>query len=386
MNQDNALGLWPGGQAMDATIAKATTLCAYCPKMCRSACPVSETEKRESVTPGAKMSLVHLGRSGGTKLTTAAAHKVVEACTGCGACSEQCAHGNPVAETLFSARAAIPTPRSQQLRDAFAATGDAKGRDARRALGDIPIDAHAAVAYFPGCTRCHHDGAAAMDRDRRALAIAFGKDIPACEVRAQGADSAQCCGYPLYADGQVDALTDNLRRLQQLWSHHEVVVTPDPGCAYVLSTVRQQLLGHDKPFPQVISLVEALGAHASQFARRAQHLTVRYHDPCYLGRRQRSFDAPRTLLAEATGRPPLEFVRHHDDADCSGGGGLYPISNAAGAKDMANRRAEQIRGHEPTAVLVTACPSARRNFQRAGHVAVDLVDVLLGEVLPQDQP
>jgi Fe-S oxidoreductase len=348
--------------------------------MCRSACPVSESEKRESVTPGAKMSLVHLGRGAATKLDTTAAHKIVEACTGCGACTEQCAHGNPVAETLFSARAAVPTPRSLRLREAFATSGDAKGRDARVALGDIPVDATAAVAYFPGCTRCHHDGPAAMDRDRRALAIAFGKDIPACDVRG-GSDAAQCCGYPLYADGQVDALTDNLKRLQRLWSSHEVVVTPDPGCAYVLSTVREQLLGRDGgAFPRVVSLVEALGAHADRFADRAAHMNVRYHDPCYLGRRQRSFDAPRTLLASATGQAPLEFVRHHDDADCSGAGGLYPVSNPEGAKDMANKRAGQVRGHEPTAVLVTACPSARRNFERAGHIAVDLVDVLLGEV------
>ena len=42
---------------VDAALARPATLCAFCPKMCRSACAVSEAEKRETVTPWAKMAL-----------------------------------------------------------------------------------------------------------------------------------------------------------------------------------------------------------------------------------------------------------------------------------------------------------------------------------------
>jgi dimethylglycine catabolism B len=369
----------------DDAVEKATTLCAYCPKMCRSACPVSEAEARETVTPWAKMNLVRLTRSGASATTSATAHQAMEACTGCGACSDQCAHGNPVTETLFSARATANTARSRAMRDAFHNTGDAKGRDAMAAVHGLHVDAHAPVAYFPGCTRCHHDGKEAVARDQRVLAMAMGSDVPICDMKA-GSDGGQCCGYPLYADGQGDALRAQLLRLQKQWRHHEVIITPDPGCAYVLSTVRQQLLSaSDGPFPQVLTLVDALAPHADKFRNNAADVAVRYHDPCYLGRRQRSFDAPRNLLSSALGRPPIEFKRHHDDADCSGAGGLYPTSNPDGAKAMAHKRAQQVRGHEEPAHIVTACPSARRNFERAGHTAYDLVDVLLGEVGPRKQ-
>ena len=65
----------------------------------------------------------------------------------------------------------------------------------------------------------------------------------------------------------------------------------------------------------------------------------------------------------------------------AGGGGLYPVSNPDGAKEVARRRASpQSQGPEPADIVVTACPSARKNFERAGLRARDVVDVLLGEV------
>jgi Fe-S oxidoreductase len=362
-------------------LARPTTLCAFCPKMCRSACPVSEAEGREAVTPWGKMSLVDLARIGRQSLSEPGAQKAVEACTGCGACVEKCAHGNPVAETLFSARAVANSPRIARHRAAFEKTGDVRERDHSKALDGIPKSRSSRIAYFPGCARATVDGAAAVRRDLRALARATGDDVPACEI---GPSTAQCCGYPLYVDGQLDLVEDNLVKLGELLGGHELVVTPDPGCAYMLSTVQSVLVGRrgkSRQFPAVVPLVEALAKGADRFVDASKGLIVRYHDSCYLGRRGRTFDAPRKLLEAATGRPPLEFHKNRDGADCSGAGGLYPSSNPDGAKAIAKRRlTHDGAAHDPAEVVVTACPSSRRNFQRAGVRALDLVDVILGEV------
>jgi Fe-S oxidoreductase len=367
---------------VDAALARPATLCAFCPKMCRSACGVAEAEKRETVTPWAKMSLVHLGRTGQVSLQQPGAQKALEACTGCGACVEQCAHGNPVGETLFAARSLAETPRSKRFAEAFRDTGDVKGRDLSRLLDGFVKNPAAKIAYFPGCARLGVDGAAgrsAIEKDLKALAIACGAEVPVTSIQK----GAQCCGYPVYADGHVDLVEENLLRMAETFAGHELVITPDPGCAHMFSSVRETLLGSGRSgrsFPQVLPLVEALGARAEHFKDKSRGLVVRYHDPCYLARRGRTFDAPRKLLAAATGQPPLEFVRHHDDADCGGAGGLYPVSNPEGAREMAHRRASpQSQGTEPAEVIVTACPSARRNFERAGVRARDVVDVLLGE-------
>ena len=370
-------------QGLDA-LARPSSLCAFCPKMCRSACPVSEAESRETVTPWGKMSLVHLAREGQVSLAAPGVQKALEACTGCGACVEKCAHGNPVAETLFAARGAAGSERIQRHRAAFESSGDVKGRDHTRAIDGVPRSRSARVAYFPGCARASFDGAAAVRRDLRALARAFNDNVVACDIAA----GVQCCGYPLYVDGQLDLVEDNLRKLADVLGGHQLIVTPDPGCAYMLSTVYSVLVGRGAhrdgqagSFPLVVPLVEALGQHPERFVDAAKDLVVRYHDPCYLARRGRTFDAPRRLLAAATGRTPLEFHKNRDDADCSGSGGLYPVSNPEGAKAIAKRRvASDGAAHEAAEVVVTACPSARKGFERAGVRALDIVDVLLGEI------
>ncbi len=367
--------------SLDA-LARPATLCAFCPKMCRTACPVAEAEGREAVTPWAKMSLVHLARTGQVSLGDPSVHKSLEACTGCGACVEKCAHGNPVAESLFTARAVAGGTRVAEHRAAFERTGDVKGRDHAEALVGLPRDRNARVAYFPGCTRACEDGPEAVRRDLRALSRALDEPVVVCDVSR--ANRLQCCGYPLYVDGQIDLVEQNLVRLGELFAGHELVVTPDPGCAYVLSTVQALLIGRrgkGRGFPSVLPLVEVLAQHAHRFADAARDRVLRYHDPCYLGRRGRTFEAPRELLRAACGRPPLEFHKNRGDADCCGGGGLYPVSNPEGAADIARRRVTHDgNAHVPAELVVTACPSARRNFARAGVRVVDLIDVILGEL------
>jgi Fe-S oxidoreductase len=362
-------------EPLDA-VAKPATLCAFCPKMCRFACPVAEAEARETVTPWSKMSLVYLARQGSVDLDSPGAANALEACTGCGACVEQCAHGNPVAETLFVARGVAGTERSTRFRKNFEETGDVKRRDLRPALDALESDANARIAYFPGCTRLAGD-ASAMERDLEALAIAAEGPVKATELPP----GVTCCGYPLYADGQLDALADHFERMKEALKGHEVVVTPDPGCAHTLTVARRAVLGDDDDWPAVLPLVELLAERAEQFAGRSDGLRVRVHDPCYLGRRGRSFEAPRTLLQSATGLAPGEFAMAREEADCSGGGGLYPTSNPDGALRAARRRLEEDgNAHQPVDAVVTACPSAARSLRRTGARVLDVVDVALGRI------
>jgi len=355
-----------------SVIAKPATLCAYCPKMCRFACPVAEGEGRETVTPWAKMSLVYLARAGDVSMTEEGADKVLEACTGCGACVEQCAHGNPVAETLFVSRAVAQTPRSQRFRKNFLETGDVKRRDLKPAMDRLHKDREASIAYFPGCTRLAGEPSA-IDRDLEALEIALGYTPATVDIEHT------CCGYPLYAEGQLDAFAAHLEKLAEGLAKHDVVITPDPGCAYAMTSARLGVLSEDVAFPAVLPIVEALAERSERFRGRSQGLRVRYHDPCYLGRRGRTFEAPRILLEAATGERPGEFAMCKDEADCSGGGGLYPTSNPDGALRVAERRLQADgNAHLEVDAVVTACPSAARNLRRTGARVLDVVDVALG--------
>src|SRR5271166_5913192 len=77
--------------------------CVFCPKLCRTACPVSNAEPRETVTPWGKMSLAWMAAHGDVPIDRSHAAPAW-ACTGCMACRESCDHRNPVADVLLDAR------------------------------------------------------------------------------------------------------------------------------------------------------------------------------------------------------------------------------------------------------------------------------------------
>jgi Fe-S oxidoreductase len=341
-------------------IARPTTLCAYCPKMCRFACPVAEAEARETVTPWAKMSLLYLARGGKFSLDDPQAQRALEACTGCAACVESCAHGNPVFETLALGRRAAGTPRGEEIARNCRETGDARRRTFDDVYDAFPRATSGAVGYFPGCAR-GAEGTDAVARDLRALERALGAPVPLIDLPA----GKRCCGYPARAEGYAELADEASGGLRAAAARFKTVVTPDPGCV-------------DTAGGNIVPLVELLAEHKERFSGASAGARVRYHDPCYLGRRRGTYEPPRELLRAATGRAPLEFNACKIAGDCAGGGGLYPLSNPEGAGEAARRRLEDVLGEHD--VVATACPSARRSLAKAGAKAVDVVDVILGEL------
>jgi len=83
---------------------KALETCGYCPKLCRSTCPVSNVEAREALIPWAKMSSAWLSARGDLPASLDTA-QTSWGCSGCLQCTGFCEHKNPVADTLYAARA-----------------------------------------------------------------------------------------------------------------------------------------------------------------------------------------------------------------------------------------------------------------------------------------
>jgi Fe-S oxidoreductase len=94
-------------------------------------------------------------------------------------------------------------------------------------------------------------------------------------------------------------------------------------------------------------------------------MEVTYHDPCYLGRYNNIYDAPRRVLA-ALGVRVVEMPRNRDNALCCGaGGGRIWMEDAPGIKE----RPAESRVREAAAlnvkILVVACPKDLVMFQDA---------------------
>ncbi|MCF8028314.1 MAG: (Fe-S)-binding protein [Desulfobacteraceae bacterium] len=93
-----------------------------------------------------------------------------------------------------------------------------------------------------------------------------------------------------------------------------------------------------------------------------------YHDPCYLGRHNDIYDAPRAVIDAIAGVNRIEMTRSRDRSFCCGGGGLMLFYEPEEEERMGVRRVKMAREAGAT-VIVTACPFCLTNIEDGIKVA-----------------
>jgi Fe-S oxidoreductase len=93
-----------------------------------------------------------------------------------------------------------------------------------------------------------------------------------------------------------------------------------------------------------------------------------YHDPCYLGRHNGIYDAPREVLDAIPGLRRVEMRRSRDRSFCCGGGGLALFYEPKEDQRMGVKRV-QMAAEAGANVIVTACPFCMVNMEDAIKVA-----------------
>jgi Fe-S oxidoreductase len=343
--------------------------CVFCPKLCRSACPVSNAEPRETITPWGKMTSAWMVAHGDVPLDRSNAAPAW-ACTGCYACREWCDHRNPVADVLLDARDALGRrgllpDGARRVVDRFEAH-DRATRSAVRELASHPrVRPDAPSAVLVGCGYLR--GAPKEARDAVDVAAALAGESVALVPG--------CCGLPLRLAGDADGFARHAARTAESLRSYARVTVVDAGCALTLK--RRYADAGVTLDPAVDLLVErAAGALARMKHVPHEAGPVRWHDPCQLGRGLGVYDARRAVLGRILGRAPDEFHVHarREVAACSGAGGLLPSTMPAVAGDIAAARvASHVDGGGGH--LVTACASSllamRKAARRAGAGPVD---------------
>ncbi len=93
-----------------------------------------------------------------------------------------------------------------------------------------------------------------------------------------------------------------------------------------------------------------------------------YHDPCYLGRHNSIYDAPRQALDAIDGLTRVELEKSRDRSFCCGGGGLMLFYEPEEETRMGVLRVN-MAAEAGANVIVTACPFCLVNIQDAIKVA-----------------
>ncbi|WP_437956944.1 (Fe-S)-binding protein [Sorangium sp. So ce119] len=346
--------------------------CVYCPKLSRAACPVSNVEANETVTPWGKMSMAYFAGRGDVPLDARHADPAW-ACSGCYACRERCDHKNEVATVLTDARAeffarGLAPEGARRAAERFWAReerGDGEPDARARAAAGAP----GAVRVLVGCGYVRHAPDVAEDALDATEALI---GAPVRQVRA-------CCGLPLLYAGDRPGFEAAARRLAAEVAEGERFVAVDPGCARAVR-VEYARVGVDVKAPELF--VDLAVASLDRLQRSASERRVRYHDPCQLGRGLDRYDAPREILARITGRPPEEFIHRREHADCSGGGGLVPATRPASSAAIADGRIAEHRALGG-GLLVTHCAQSLRRFRSRGEPAEDLASLIARAVAPR---
>lgn len=334
-------------------------MCGYCPKLCRSACPVSEADPREVLIPWGKMSM-HWYAARGELASSRELSELAYACSGCLRCQEWCEHRNPVAETLLDARAVwrvrgVEPPSASTTRARFEREREPLRRRAKR----FESSSTATHALLFGCGYLASSGSVSRDIHDVVTALSGTPHV------LEG-----CCGLRFRSTGDGGRAAAERRALVAELGARRLVAA-DAGCALELATqaelrpVTLAELGAEQ--------LERFGSYPGAPSR------VRYHDPCRLARGLGVIDEPRRVLERALGRKPEEFAYRERQTRCSGAGQALPFTMPENARTIARERLSE-HAELGGGTLVTACAGSGSWFRAQRADVLDLSTIMARSV------
>jgi Fe-S oxidoreductase/nitrate reductase gamma subunit len=203
--------------------------------------------------------------------------------------------------------------------------------------------------YWVGCV-------ASLDDRNRKIAKAFSTILQKAGVSfaVLGPDE-KCCGDPLRRTGNEyqyqELAAGNVELLKGL--NVKKIVTACPHCYNTLKNDYPQLGGTFEVYHHT-QLLSMLAKEGKINIAPSLEGTTTYHDPCYLGRVNRVFDEPRSVVKQLAKDRFVELGRHQDEGFCCGGGGgrIWMEEH--------HKRINHLRLDEAIAIsantVITACP------------------------------
>jgi Fe-S oxidoreductase len=279
-------------------------------------------------------------------------------CTSCGACEYQCPVGIEHLPIIIGLRrGAVNTGAwdddyGGKLFLNLERYGNPMGfpaseRDKFVAKLDLPyFDGTQEYALWMGCMGSYdpqgRDVVAALVKVLRHHQISFGV---LKKERCSG-DSARRLGNDLLFQTLAE---QNIAALEKAGK----VLSACPHCV--------RTIGEDyKEFGANIPIEHHSALLARLPAGKPDDKTVVFHDPCYLGRYQDKYDAPRQVAAQ--GGALVEAARHGDQSFCCGaGGGLAFLGEEKGTR-VNHERARQLAATGAD-IVAAACPFCNTMFR-----------------------
>lgn len=304
-------------------------------------------------------------------------------CTSCGACENICPVGIEHLQLLVGAKRAqalaigkgmVATEYLQTVErygNPFSASRDVRNQ----LIADlgIPIYEKGKTEYvlWLGCVW-------AYNKDARSAVEAMVKVLKNAGVSFGVLQDETCTGHHSRRQGEEMQFQTLAKTNTEMLKDNGVqkMITPCPHC---LHTIRHEFKDVDPGFEIEIAhhsefISGLIGKKQIVLDQKQNGVKTTYHDPCYLGRYEGIFEAPRQVIAQA-GFEVTELPRHGEKSYCCGGG------NAGFAREQkVTKRVDQVRKEEiknsGAKLLITSCPECKMMLNAAVERTMDIAEVV----------
>jgi Fe-S oxidoreductase len=348
--------------------------CIMCNR-CQDACPAYETGK--VLSPAAmeinkryflnqEASRLAAGAQSSQKLTDyAITPEAIWACTACGACVEVCPVGNEPMRDILEIRRHLVLMENrfpEELQIAFrgmerAANPWNVGPEERLKWAEghnvptIKENPDPEILWWVGC-------APATDPRAQNTAISFANILNKAGVSfAVLGDQERCTGDSARRSGNEyifnELAKENVEQMNNVSPNR--IVTTCPHCLHTLKNEYPAFGGHYEVVHHTQLLEELIQDERINLSGSLKTDRVTLHDPCYLGRQNDIFAAPRNML-KATGAQFQELTRSSSNSFCCGAGGgqMWKEEEQGNERVSMNRLNEAIESGAES--LAVACP------------------------------
>lgn len=294
-------------------------------------------------------------------------------CTTCGTCPSHCPRGLGQIDLAVALRRVATeyevfpasvksarTARASLISEGNPLQGDRKNRtEWAKGISVKPYSEGMEALYFVGCYFAYDPR-----MKKVALATANILNTAGVDFGILG-DKESCCGESIRKIGSEEVFKNLARENIKTFIDNGVkkIIVSSPHCYHTFKN----------EYPEFMVNFEVV--HMSQFILELiedGRLTltkdfskqVTYHDPCYLGRHNDVYDAPRDLLKKAVGLELVEMETNRSQSLCCGGGGGRIWMDTPQEERFSDIRLDQAKA-TGAQILATACPYCITNFEES---------------------